>query len=87
MVLFRGTQYSLVLTDHAKIRMAARGINEELVKQVIENGTSKKKPQQAGAYWVFLEIQGRSDNLICVSLVLESKLIILKKVLVNWRPE
>lgn len=87
MVTFRGAQYSLILTGHAKIRMVMRGIAEDLVKQVIENGTAKSKPQQAGAYWVFLEIQGRSDNLICVSLVLESKLVIVKTVLVNWRPE
>ncbi len=41
---------------------------------------------QDNAFWVFAEVPNRDDNLVCVSLVIEATSLVIKTVLINWRP-
>ena len=85
-VKFNGTTYTLQITDHAQARMIERKVSIALLVTILEVGEVKIKPQQAHAFWVFAEILGRTDNLVCVSLVIESADLVIKTVLINWRP-
>ena len=84
---FQGTTYSIQVTDHARTRMIERKITDPLLVTIIETGQSKPKPQQANAFWVFADVTGRTDNLICASLVIEAESLVIKTVLINWRPQ
>jgi hypothetical protein len=84
---FHGATYSVEITAHARKRMSERGITDQLLLSIIETGQIKPKPLKTNAFWVFLEAPKRTDNLICVSLVIESKSLIIKTVLINWRPQ
>ena len=59
---------------HARRRMVERGIDEATVLDVIETGTAKWKDETR--LWLFKELPGRDDNLICVAAVLEQALVI-----------
>ncbi len=85
-VRFQTRHYSLVLTDHAREQMELRGISQEEVVYVIENGKVKPK-ESKGRYWVFLSLKARNDNLICASISLESPNLIVITTLVNWSPK
>lgn len=85
-VKFNGTMYTLQVTDHAGARMIERQVSVPLLVAIIETGEAKVKPQQTNGFWVFAEIPGRDDNLICISLVIESANLVIKTVLINWRP-
>lgn len=84
---FRGIIYAIQITDHARTRMVERSISDQLLLTVIETGRVKAKPRQPNAFWTFAEVAGRTDNLVCVSLVIESEDLVVKTVLVNWRPK
>jgi hypothetical protein len=83
---FKNIKFDVQLTSHAKDRMKERSVSTEVLISIIENGEIKSKPQKINAFWVFAEIKNRSDNLICLSLVIEGKSIVIKTVLINWRP-
>ncbi len=83
---FKNITYDILITDHARVRMVERGVSEELIIDLIENGQTKPKPQSTNAFWIFSQITGRTDNLICISVVTESKTLVIKTVLINWRP-
>lgn len=46
----------------------------------------KSKPQQDNAFWIFAEVLNRDDNLVCISLAIEATSLVIKTVLINWRP-
>jgi hypothetical protein len=83
---FQGTKYTIQITDHAKARMMERQISTSLLVTIIETGTVQAKPQQANSFWVFAKIPDRTDNLVCLSLVIENADLVIKTVLINWRP-
>lgn len=67
---FQGTMYTIQITDHAQSRMIERQVSTEQLLSIIETGTVKLKLQQANAFWVFTEVTDRTDNLVCVSLII-----------------
>lgn len=79
--------YTIQITDHARTRMVERSISSLLLVTIIETGQVKSKPRQAKAFWAFADIAGRTDNLVCVSLVIESGDLVIKTILINWRPQ
>lgn len=83
---FKNIKFDVQLTNHAKDRMKERNVSTEVLISIIENGEIKSKPQKTNAFWVFAEIRNRSDNLISLSIVIEGKSIVVKTVLINWRP-
>ena len=83
---FKNITYDILMTDHALERMVERGILENLIIDLIENGQIKQKPQNSNAFWIFNHVPGRTDNFVCISIVTESETIVIKTVLVNWRP-
>lgn len=66
--------------------MIEREVAVSLLITIIETGEIKVKPKQDNAFWVFAEVFGRADNLVCVSLVIEATSLVIKTVLINWRP-
>ena len=85
-VKFHGKTYSVVFTEHAIEQMRLRNLSNEDVIGVIEQGISRPKPTK-GKFWVYMSITGRKDNLICVSLSIESPNLIVITTLVNWSPK
>jgi hypothetical protein len=83
---FKNTVYTVQLTDHAQGRMLERHISARLLVTIVETGKVQPKPRQENAFWVFADIPNRSDNFICVSVVIEAKNLVVKTVLINWRP-
>ena len=64
----------IVLTDHARERMARRGIDEGLLLDLIETGEVRMKDTTRG--WIAKHYAERDDNLVCVAVVLETALVI-----------
>ena len=65
---------SIVMTDHARRRMEARGIGEALLRDLIETGEVRYKDETR--VWIAKHYEGRADNLLCVAAVLETALVI-----------
>jgi hypothetical protein len=84
---FKGNIYKIQLTDHAKARMLEREVSDDLLQTIVETGATKPKPNRKSAFWVFATIPGRTDNLICLSLIIEGSELVIKTVLINWRPQ
>ncbi len=83
---FNTIAYDILITNHALHRMAERDISEDLIIDLIENGQIKQKPQNLNAFWIFNHVPERTDNFVCISIVTEPKIIVIKTVLINWRP-
>jgi hypothetical protein len=64
--------------------MQRRGIDDATLEQVIEEGNVKRRDETS--LWVFLHIQGRTDNLICAAVV-EETAVVVKTVMINWELE
>ena len=62
------------LSHHAKLRMIERNISEVTIIDVVETGTAKNK--DAEHLWIYKAYKGRSDNLLCIAVVIESVLVI-----------
>jgi len=62
------------LTQHARARMIERGVDEELLLDLVETGTAKYKDEHR--LWVFKHYPERDDNLICAAVVIENALIV-----------
>lgn len=73
---------SVVFTRHALARMEERGINEALVGDLIETGTIKDKDVQRK--WIHKAYPERTDNLICVAVIIENA-VVIKTVMIHWR--
>lgn len=64
----------VILTRHATQRMAERNISENELLTVIDTGDTKFKDETH--LWAYKHLDGRTDNLICAVLVLETAVII-----------
>lgn len=85
-VRFRRRIYNFVITDHAKVRMEMRGVDEFALQKVIETGMVKSRARK-NKFWVFKKMEGRKDNLICASISVENSDLIVITTLINWRPK
>jgi hypothetical protein len=65
---------TIVITDHARGRMASRDISEALLHDMVETGEVRYKDE--ARIWIAKEYQGRADNLLCVAAALETALVI-----------
>ena len=73
----------VVLTDHARLRMAERSITAELVLDIVDTGTLK----DAGSshYWLYKHLPDRTDNLLCVAAVVDN-VVVVKTIMHHWEP-
>lgn len=69
------------LTRHARDRMVSRRIERELVADLVETGTIKRK--DARRLWIYKHYADRTDNLICIAVAEEDALIV-KTVMTRW---
>jgi len=54
--------------------MFQRGISEETISWILENGTIRHKDDVR--LWIALAFPDRDDNLLCVTVALEEKMVI-----------
>ena len=73
----------IVLTEHAKQRMADRNVSASLVLEIIDTGILK----DAGGshYWLYKHLPDRTDNLLCVAAVIENA-VVVKTIMHHWEP-
>jgi hypothetical protein len=71
----------VIVTDHALARARERAIVDTDLKDVIETGTAKYRDSKR--LWIYKEVTGRTDNLICAAVVLDGRLVV-KTVMINW---
>jgi Domain of unknown function (DUF4258) len=74
----------VVLTEHARMRMAERNIDAHLILEIIESGTLK----EAGGYhyWLYKHLPSRTDNLLCVAAVIDN-VFVVKTIMHHWEPQ
>lgn len=74
----------VVLTEHARLRMAERTMDADLILEIIDTGTL----QEAGGahYWLYKHLSGRQDNLLCVAAVIDNVLVV-KTIMHHWEPQ
>lgn len=71
----------VIVTRHARQRMAERAVSDEVLLRLInEGGIRYRDPSHL---WVWMDVPGRDDNLLCAVLVLDNALIV-KTVLHRW---
>jgi hypothetical protein len=73
---------NVIVTSHARERMAQRAIDEAALAEVIETGEMKRVDE--AHVFLFKPLANRRDNLVCVAAVEEANLVV-KTVMVNWR--
>ena len=71
----------IVITHHAALRMAERRVTPELLLRVIDEGQTRYSDDVR--LWVWSDVPGRDDNLLCAVLVLENA-VIFKTVMHHW---
>ncbi len=64
----------IVITAHARGRMAVRAISEALLCDLVETGEVRHKDESR--IWIAKHYADRADNLLCVAVALESALVI-----------
>lgn len=64
----------VILTRHAVKRMGERNITQDELLAVIDTGDTRFK--DATHLWAYKHLDGRSDNLICAVLVLETVVVV-----------
>jgi len=69
------------MTHHAMRRMTQRGLDQETIEALIETGSVKQKDIEH--WWIFKELLGRDDNLICAA-VISRQAIIIKTIMTHW---
>jgi hypothetical protein len=62
------------VTAHARARMIQRGIDDALLRDLIETGEVRYKDERR--FWIAKWYPQRSDNLVCAAAALESVLVI-----------
>lgn len=72
------------LTKHARQRMLARQVTEELLVAVIEHGTILERDHQN--VWIFQRTEDPLLGMVCAATVVGDALII-KTVMTHWRLE
>lgn len=65
---------TIVISGHAKIRMAERDISEAMLLEIIESGEARYKDPTH--LWVSKAFPARQDSLLCAVLVLENYLVV-----------
>lgn len=74
----------VILTRHATQRMAERSITAVELLAVIDTGDTRFKDETH--LWAYKHLSGRTDNLICAVLVLETA-VVVKTVMHEFTPE
>lgn len=67
-------QRKVVLTRHARERMAERDITEVMLMEVIDLGETRYR--DSTHLWAYKDFPERNDNLICAVLVLEDAVVV-----------
>lgn len=62
------------VTAHARARMIQRGIDDALLRDLIETGEVRYKDERR--FWIAKWYPQRSDNLVCAAAALESVLVV-----------
>lgn len=65
---------SVLVTRHARERMFQRGVTEVELHDLLETGVIRYKDDIR--LWIAKEFEFRSDNLLCVAVTLEAKLVV-----------
>jgi hypothetical protein len=65
---------AVVITQHAQQRMRQRAISVAELQDVIDHGDTRFKDETH--LWVYRDLPGRSDNLVCAVLVLENAVVV-----------
>ena len=73
----------VVLTEHARLRMAERDMDSARVLDIIDTGTLKDAGK--GHYWIYKHVDSRTDNLLCVAAVIEN-VVVVKTIMHHWEP-
>ena len=83
--MMHSTRFDLpvVLTEHARLRMAEREIDADMVLEIIDTGTLK----DAGGshYWLYKHLPDRADNLLRVAAVVDN-VVVVKTIMHHWEP-
>ena len=74
----------VVLTEHARLRMAERNIHAALVLEIIDSGTLKEAGNSH--YWLYKHLPDRADNLLCVAAVVDN-VVVVKTIMHHWEPQ
>ena len=74
----------VVLTEHARQRMAERNMSDALVLEIIDTGTLKDAGK--GHYWLYKHVISRTDNLLCVAAVIDNA-VVVKTVMHHWESQ
>ena len=74
-------QLPVIVTAHARERMAARNMDEALLLDIIDTGVDKDAG--AGHHWVYKHFAERQDNLLCVAAVIDD-VFVVKTVMHHW---
>ena len=71
----------VVLTEHARLRMAERQMDAALILEIIDTGIVK----EAGVahYWLYKHIANRTDNLLCITAVVDN-VVVVKTIKHHW---
>ena len=75
---------TILLTHHARQRLVERRISLRLLRTILDEGTIQRKDEQR--IWVWINVDGRTDNSLCVAAVLEQSLVV-KTVMTHWEPQ
>ncbi len=67
-------QKTVVITNHARLRMAQRSISMDELLLVVDTGDTRFKDDTH--LWTFKSLPGRNDNLVCAVLVLEDAVVV-----------
>jgi len=74
----------VILTEHARVRMAERKIHAALVLEIIDSGTLKEAGNSH--YWLYKHLPDRADNLLCVAAVVDN-VVVVKTIMHHWEPQ
>ena len=75
---------SVWLTRHARRSMEKRQIDLNTLQLIVESGEIKYKT--ASDVWIYSNVAGRTDNLICAAAVV-AEAVVIKTVMINWEIE
>ncbi len=62
------------ITKHAQLRMVERGIDVEMLEELLETGTMRYKDSFRA--WIGKDFDGREDNMICVAVAIENVVVV-----------
>lgn len=83
LVRFQRRSYELVVTHHAKLRMADREVSFNVLLDLLDKG-SVKEGKRVGHFWIYSSLEEREDNLLSLSIRVEEKRVVVVTVMTNW---